>query len=97
MVEQRYQAVLAVIADGLDVKTAADKTGVSRQTPHSWLASWPTCARRLTSPNQSAVTGSLRAPACSWASWLSCGAGSMRPGRCWRRWTSAWRPAALRS
>ena len=38
MVEQRYQAVLAVIADGLDVKTAADKTGVSRQTLHSWLA-----------------------------------------------------------
>ena len=38
MVEQRYQAVLAVIADGLDVKAAADKTGVSRQTLHSWLA-----------------------------------------------------------
>lgn len=36
--EQRYQAVLAVIADGLDVKTAAEKTGVSRQTLHSWLA-----------------------------------------------------------
>ena len=38
MAEQRYQAVLAVIADGLDVKTAADKTGVSRQSLHSWLA-----------------------------------------------------------
>jgi transposase InsO family protein len=36
--EQRYQAVLAVIADGLDVKSAADKVGVSRQTLHSWLA-----------------------------------------------------------
>ena len=35
-----------------------------------------------------AVTGSPRAPGCSWASWLSCGAASMRPGRCWmRRWT----------
>ena len=27
-------------------------------------------------------------PGWRWASWLSCGAGSMRPGRCWmRRWT----------
>ena len=66
-----------------------------------WAATtrrWPTCARRVTWPTESAVTGSPRAPECSWASWLSCGAGSMRPGRCWRRpWTSAWRPAALRS
>ena len=36
----------------------------------------------------SAVTGSPRAPGCGWASWPSCRAGSMRPGRCWmRRWT----------
>jgi transposase InsO family protein len=36
--EQRYQAVLAVIADGLSVKVAAEKAGVSRQTLHAWLA-----------------------------------------------------------
>jgi transposase len=36
--EQRYQAVLAVIADGLSVKQAAEKAGVSRQTLHAWLA-----------------------------------------------------------
>jgi len=36
--EQRYQAVLAVIADGLSVKVAAEKAEVSRQTLHSWLA-----------------------------------------------------------
>src|SRR5690242_268313 len=36
--EQRYQAVLAVIADGLTVRQVAEKTGVSRQTLHSWLA-----------------------------------------------------------
>ena len=30
--EQRYQAVLAVIADGLTVTQAAEKVGVSRQT-----------------------------------------------------------------
>ena len=38
MAEQRYQAVLAVIADGLSVKVAAEKAGVSRQTLHAWLA-----------------------------------------------------------
>jgi transposase len=40
VVEQRYQAVLAVIADGLSVKVAAEKAGVSRQTLHSWLAKY---------------------------------------------------------
>ena len=38
MVEQRYQAVLAVIADGLSVSQVASKVGVSRQTLHAWLA-----------------------------------------------------------
>ena len=38
MVEQRYQAVLAVISDGLSVSQVAQKVGVSRQTVHSWLA-----------------------------------------------------------
>jgi transposase-like protein len=36
--EQRYQAVLAVIADGLSVSQVAEKVGVSRQTVHAWLA-----------------------------------------------------------
>jgi transposase InsO family protein len=36
--EQRYQAVLAVLADGLSVTQAAEKVGVSRQTLHAWLA-----------------------------------------------------------
>jgi transposase InsO family protein len=36
--EQRYQAVLAVIADGLSVKQVAEKVGVSRQSLHAWLA-----------------------------------------------------------
>jgi transposase InsO family protein len=36
--EQRYQAVLAVIADGLGVSQAAEKFGVSRQTLYAWLA-----------------------------------------------------------
>jgi hypothetical protein len=36
--EQRYQAVLAVIADGLSVKQVVEKVGVSRQSLHAWLA-----------------------------------------------------------
>lgn len=38
MAEQRYQAVLAVIGDGLSVSQVAEKVGVSRQTLHTWLA-----------------------------------------------------------
>jgi predicted ATPase len=68
----------------------------SRGWPRSPLAPWrwrwaattmrcDTCSRRVTWLNEPAVTGSPRAPGCSWASWLSCGAGSMRPGRCWMR------------
>ncbi|MCA1694699.1 MAG: IS481 family transposase [Actinobacteria bacterium] len=36
--EQRYQAVLAVIADGRTMTEVAAQWGVSRQTIHSWLA-----------------------------------------------------------
>ena len=38
VMEQRYQAVLAVQVDGLRVTEVAEKLGVSRQTVHSWLA-----------------------------------------------------------
>ena len=38
MAEQRYQAVLAVIGDGMSISQVAEKVGVSRQTLHSWLA-----------------------------------------------------------
>ncbi len=38
MAEQRYQAVLAVIADGRTVTEVAGRWGVSRQTLHAWLA-----------------------------------------------------------
>jgi transposase InsO family protein len=36
--EQRYRAVLAVIAEGGTVKGVAARWGVSRQTVHAWLA-----------------------------------------------------------
>ena len=38
MAEQRYQAVMAVIGDGLSISQVAEKVGVSRQTLHAWLA-----------------------------------------------------------
>jgi transposase InsO family protein len=36
--EQRYQAVLSVIEDGLQIGEAAAKVGVTRQAVHSWLS-----------------------------------------------------------
>lgn len=42
MAEQRYQAVLAVISDGLSISQVASKVGVSRQTLHAWLARYET-------------------------------------------------------
>ncbi|MGZ6869110.1 MAG: helix-turn-helix domain-containing protein, partial [Frankiaceae bacterium] len=38
MAEQRYLAVLAVIADGHEVAAVAQQWGVSRQTLHTWLS-----------------------------------------------------------
>jgi len=37
VMEQRYQAVLAVIADGRGVGGVAAQFGVSRQSVHAWL------------------------------------------------------------
>jgi transposase len=38
VVEQRYQAVLAVIADGRTVREVAAQWGVSRHSVHTWLS-----------------------------------------------------------
>ena len=38
VVEQRYRAVLAVIAEGESVVEVASRVGVSRQTLHEWLS-----------------------------------------------------------
>src|SRR5829696_6687177 len=35
--EQKYQAVLAVLADGRSVSEVAQQWGVSRQSVHAWL------------------------------------------------------------
>ena len=36
--EQRYDAVLAVIREGMRITEVAEKFGVDRDTVHSWLA-----------------------------------------------------------
>ncbi len=38
VMEQRYQAVLAVVQDGWKVTEVAERLGVSRQTVHTWIA-----------------------------------------------------------
>jgi transposase InsO family protein len=38
VMEQRYQAVLAIVQDGWKVSEVASRVGVSRQTVHAWLA-----------------------------------------------------------
>jgi transposase len=38
VMEQRYQAVLAVVQDGWKVVEVADRLGVSRQAVHAWIA-----------------------------------------------------------
>ena len=35
--EHRYQAVMAVIGDGLSISQVAERVRVLRQTLHSWL------------------------------------------------------------
>jgi transposase-like protein len=38
VMEQRYQAVLAVVQDGWKVTEVAERLGVSRQSAHAWIA-----------------------------------------------------------
>ena len=55
MAEQRYQAVLAVISDGLTISQVAEKVGVSRQTLHAWLARY-----------EAALAAAASASSCEW-------------------------------
>ncbi len=45
LAEQRYLAVLAVIAEGHDVTAVAQRWGVSGQTVHDWLSRYEVGAR----------------------------------------------------
>jgi transposase InsO family protein len=74
VMEQRYQAVLAVIQDGWKVVEVAARLGVSRQSVHTWIARYeigglaslsdrsrrPTSCPHQTSPGVEAVICELR-------------------------------------
>jgi transposase-like protein len=40
VVEQRFNAVMEVLRDGLTVVEVAGRYGVSRQAVHGWLRRW---------------------------------------------------------
>jgi transposase len=46
VMEQRYQAVLAVVQDGWTVTEVAERLGVSRQSVHAWIARYEPAASR---------------------------------------------------
>jgi transposase len=46
VVEQRYQAVLAVIRDGVPIVEVASRMGVSRQAVHRWAPAEPPGSRK---------------------------------------------------
>ena len=56
VMEQRYQAVMAVVQDGWKMTEVADRLGVSRQAVHKWIARYeagglPALADRSHRPN----------------------------------------------
>jgi transposase-like protein len=76
---QRYQAVLAVISDGLSISQVASKVGVSRQTEHAWLA------RHGAEGLEGLVDRSHRPRRCV----------RIRCRRRWRRWCGAFSVSSL--
>ena len=59
MAEQRYQAVMTAIGDGLAITQAAEKVGVSRQTMH---AGWRGMRPRASRGSTTARTDLVRCP-----------------------------------
>lgn len=45
LMEQRYDAVVAVIRDGMTVSEVALKLGISRQSLHRWMARYEAGSR----------------------------------------------------
>src|ERR1700759_4820167 len=83
--EQRYQAVLAVISDGLSVSQVAEKVGVSRQTLHSWWARYEAQGLEgLVNRSHRPVSGPHQMPAAVEAAVLA--VLRDRRSRKWKRW-----------
>ena len=90
VMEQRYQAVLAVVQDGWKVTEVAARLGVSRQSVHNWIARTVRGAAR-TRPTRRSRLGSASSVA-SIPGGDRGGSGTSSPGRGWIR-----PPPALRS
>jgi len=85
VVEQRYQAVLAVIAEGHSVVEVASRWGVSRQTVHGWL-------RRYEDAGLDGLKDRSRRPASSpWQMPAAVEAAVLE----WRRTHPSWGPRRL--
>lgn len=96
MAEQRYLAVLAVIAEGHPVSSVAEQWGVSRQTLHSWLGRYEDAGlegladrshRPVSCPHQmpGAVEGAVLELRRVHRAWGRGGSWSSWPGGGWRR------------
>ena len=65
VMEQRYQAVMAVVQDGWKVTEVARRLGVARQSVHNWIARYeqgglPALADRCTDRTAAAIRSRRR-------------------------------------
>jgi transposase-like protein len=86
VVEQRYQAVLAVIDQGETVTSVAGRFGVSRKTVHVWLARCEAGGLENLADREGAASAgpeveavSARVTATASAPARSCAVGDLRP------------------
>ncbi len=89
MAELRYQAVLAVIEDGLQVTEAAAKAGVTRQALHVWLSHYAEgraggAGRSLASAGGRIRTRWSLPSRCGWWSCADCIRAATAGGESWR-------------
>ena len=67
MAEQRYQAVMAVMGDGLSISQVAEKVGVSRQTLLAWLGRYEAEGLEGLVDRSTHAAGGSVAPPAAWA------------------------------
>ena len=55
VMEQRYQAVMAVIQDGWKISEVAEHLGVARQSVHNWIARYEAGGLRVLPANRPGI------------------------------------------
>jgi transposase len=96
VVEQRYDAVMEVVRDGLPVTVVAERYGVARQSVHGWLRRYrdgglegltDRSHRRVSCPHQ--MPAAVEARVCelrrAHPGWGRSGCATSSPERAWRR------------